>query len=460
MTLFARLRRGLICAFALGATPVLAEPAQPIAIVDVTVAPMTGPATLPGQTVIVRGGRIAAIGPVARVRVPRDAQRIDGRGRTLLPGLADMHMHMTVGTLDAKKPEEREAVLARAGEFLGMFLDAGVTTIRDMAGGPLTLMTREAVRSGRIEGPNMLLASPVLETRFTLPDMASYAHKVETPDQGRAEVRAALAAGYDFIKVYNQIDPPIYAAILDEARQRGIPVVGHVPFSVGLDGALAAGQKSIEHFRSYDFALDTRDTSNLPFKRYVGWLNTSDARMDSVARATAAAGVWNCPTLVTAQALRTDEQLKTYRPGPDADRAPAWLRPELQSLELLGAFSNEDRRITQSALAVQQQMIVKLAKAGAPLLIGTDTTALGIVPGWSVHDELKLFVEAGLTPYQALAAATVEPARFLGLSRETGTVEPGKRADLVLVEGDPLSRIEDARNVVGIVLNGRWRPRR
>jgi Amidohydrolase family len=180
--------------------------------------------------------------------------------------------------------------------------------------------------------------------------------------------------------------------------------------------------------------------------------------MREVARRTAAAHTWNCPTLVVARALRTDEQLKSYRPGPAAQRAPIWLQPQLEALVILNAFTNEDRRITQAALPRHLRMLELLQEAGAPLLTGTDTPAAGIVPGYSLHDELEMFVQAGLTPFEALQAATVEPARFLDREARSGTVEVGKSADLVLLRANPLADIENIRSLAGVVLRGRWHP--
>lgn len=426
-----------------------------LAFMDVAVADMADGRLQPGRTVIVRDRRIMAVGPTGEVPVPPDALRVAGAGCTLLPGLCDMHVHI-VPHAPGPGFDEAEA-FRRAGQYLLVFLANGVTTVRNMAGTPLHLALRGAVADGRIEGPRIFSCGPILETRFTFPEIAEFGTLVETAEQGRAAVRAQKAAGFDYIKVYNDIDVEIYDAIIETAREVGIPVVGHVAFQKGLDGALKARQDSIEHLRSYDFAADTRPT-DVPRARYEGWLHTTPQRIRELAQRTAEAGVWNAPTMVVERGIRTDAEMQApLEPLPGF--LPGWLRAELDGDGLEALFSSQQREALAKGRGARAEMVIALDRAGAGLLAGSDCPGCRLVPGRSLIRELELMVESGLSPWRALRTATTEAARFLGLDGE-GLVRPGARADLLLVEGDPLADIGALRRQVGVVANGRWLPAR
>jgi imidazolonepropionase-like amidohydrolase len=420
---------------------------------DVNVADMAEGRTVPNRTVLVRDRRITAVGPADEVEVPADALRVPSRGKTLLPGLCDMHVHIAP---HAAGPgfDEAEA-FRRAGQYLLVFLASGVTTVRNMAGTPLHLALREAVADGRIEGPRIFSCGPILETRFTFPEIAEFGTLVETAEQGRAAVRAQKAAGFDYIKVYNDIEAEIYDAIIETAREVGIPVVGHVAFQKGLDGALKARQDSIEHLRSYDCAADTRP-AGVPRARYEGWLYTTPQRIRELAERTAEAGVWNAPTMVVERGIRTDAEMQTpLEPLPGF--LPGWLSAELDGDGLETLFSSQQREALAKGRGARAEMVVALDKVGAGLLAGSDCPGCRLVPGRSLIRELELMVESGLSAWRALRTATTEAARFLGLNGE-GLIRSGARADLLLVEGDPLADISALRRQAGVVVNGRWLP--
>lgn len=422
----------------------------PTAFVGVRVLPMTGGPALEGQNVVVSDGRIAAVAPDAAV--PDGATVVEGRGRTLIPGLCDMHVHIVASGLSDGPPEEAEA-LARMRAYLFVFLSSGVTTVRNMAGTPLHLRLRREVAEGAVPGPRIFTAGPILETRFTWPGLAHIGRLVRSVEEARETVRANHRDGYDFIKVYNDIDADIYDAIVDEARAVGLRVIGHVAFAKGLEGALAAGQASIEHLRSYDFAADTRPDP--PGHRFEGWLHTDDARLDALAARSREAGVWNCPTLVTESGIGPGG---APRAPTGLDGLPAWLATMLAQSTLEGVFSEAQRRAIHGGAPARMRMVRALDRAGAGLLPGSDCPVYGLVPGRSLLRELELFVEAGLTPLRALESATVRSAEFLGIADETGTVGPGKRADLVLVEGNPAADIAALRRQAGTMAAGRWWP--
>jgi imidazolonepropionase-like amidohydrolase len=425
-----------------------------IAFVGVGVVDVEAGQTRDRQTVIVRDKYIQDLGPMDELQPPADAFQIDGRGKVLIPGLADMHVHITP---HAPSPgvDEDEA-LRRAREFLLVCLASGVTTIRNMAGTPLHLKLRDEVATSVTIGPRILSCGPVLETRFTFAELAEFGELVRTPEEGRAAVRSHKLAGFDFIKVYNDIDANIYDTIIDEARKIGIPVVGHVAFQKGLFGALEAKQDSIEHLRSYDFAVDTR-SGDIPRARFEGWLYATPQRISELAERTAEAGVWNAPTLVVERSLRTDEEMNEAR-QPIPEEVPDWLKRELEASDLEPLFTSTQREVLGAGRDARAAMVNALDDVRAGLLAGSDCPGCRLVPGRSLLRELELFVDAGLSPARALLTATTSAQQFLGC-RNAGRVAPGMRADLVLLDRDPLVDIKALHQQAGVVVAGHWLPK-
>ena len=418
------------------------------AFTGVTVLPMTGAPSLHEQTVLVREGRIAAIAPAASLPVPPDATVIDGHGKFLMPGLCDMHVHM-YGRRG--EPLSEAEMLKRSREYLYLFLCRGVTTVRNMAGIPLHLRMRAEVADGSTIGPRIFTAGPILETRFTHRLLLGIGEEVKSSAEARAMVLANHHDGYDFIKVYNDIDADVYDTIIATAREVGLQVIGHVAFAKGLDGALAAKQDSIEHLRSYDFAADTRPSP--PGKRFEGWLHTTPARMREMAERTATAGVWNVPTLVTESGIYPDDE---QTPAQDLSGLPDWFEQRMRADTMAGVFTNEQRRAIKDGAPMRQAFVAELDRAGAKVMAGTDTPVLQLVPGRSLLREIELFVEGGISNLRALQCATLLPAEFLGRQDRIGTVEVGKVADLLLLNADPLADIAALRRQAGVMAAGRW----
>ncbi len=427
------------------------------ALVHCTVLTMVGDETLADHTVVVRGRRIEAVGPSSAVPVPADAIRLDASGWTVMPGLCDMHVHLLPVDVGAEHgaPDE-ETAMRRAAQYLQRLLDSGVTMVRNMAGTPLHLRIREAVRAGRILGPRIYTAGPILETRFTFAGLAMFGQLVRSREEARAAVLEHERAGYDCIKVYNDLDAEIYDEIIATARERGMQVVGHVAFSKGLAGALAAKQDSIEHFRSYDFALDTRPEAGP--ERFVGWLHTTPARMRELAERTAEAGSWNVPTVVVETAIAhtsTEGNPSSSSDAGDA-AAPDWIDPTLDVAGVKNAFSPAQLQAIRFGMDGRLEMVNAFERAGARLLAGSDCPSCGLMPGRSLHKELSLFVEAGLSPMRALRTATVDAAQFLGLANELGTVQAGKLADLLVLRGNPAADLSQLSLQVGVIVDGTW----
>ena len=404
---------------------------------------------------VVRDGRVVAVGPVARVAVPRGARRIDGRGRWLIPGLADMHVHLHADDAIPDSVAPRE---------LGVMLANGVTTARLMIGTPEHFVLRRDLLAGRVMGPQLWVASPQLTGR-----PAENARVVTTADEARAAVREVSEAGYDFVKLTTFISRPVYDAVVDEAARRRIRVVGHVDPQVGIERALAAGQQ-VEHLDDYfeavlaDSVKERGPLSNYGVFRLASWPmldHMDDAKIARIAGATARSGVWSGPTLVvfnTAFAIGQTEAEARARPD-WALSPPAWRALYLRANTRY--WSDSARLVRTEArrrrfVEVRNRLVKAIVDSGGKILAGSDSPEWFMTYGFTLHRELAALVDAGLTPWQALLAATRHPAEFLGAETEWGTVAPGRRADLVLLAGDPRADIHNTSRIAGVSIGGRW----
>jgi imidazolonepropionase-like amidohydrolase len=426
---------------------VSATPPTSTAFVDVTVVPMDKQHLLLHQTVLIRGDRIVEIGPTGSIKLPRDCAVIDGRSRFLAPGLTDTHVHFF------------GYVRAGAGDIgvekaiLIMLLANGVTTAVVMEGTPAILSLRDDVLHGRVLGPRLYTTGPLIQK----PDSgAPLGRKTfTTPEEVRQEVIAEKRAGYDFVKVHGDLPAETYGALLETAHQQGIRVVGHVPNNLGIDAALNGGQVMITHAESY---LDS-------YFRLDRELPTDPAEIDGmvrdVAARTARAGVWVQPTLsvfrqINSQIADIDALLERpeMRYIPDS-AIPDW-RPS--NNPYLKRWTLADIPKMRAQYSLMQRLVRGLRDAGVPLLAGTDDMVPCQLPGFSMKDELEQLVGAGLTPFEALQAATSNAARFLGTTADSGTIAPGKMANLVLLNANPSDDVDNVFRQDGVLLRGHWFP--
>jgi imidazolonepropionase-like amidohydrolase len=449
---------GILIGLVLTIAPTPAMAQEVVAFTNVSVIPMDRERVLPGQTVLVRDGRIVAVGSAASVRVPTGARRVDGAGKFLIPGLADMHAHLLsdAAVPDSVAPDELRIMLAN-----------GVTTARLMIGTPEQFPLRARVASGEIPGPALYLASPQFAGRVYGDSAHFNGRAVATPEQARAAVREVADAGYDFIKLTVLISVPVYEAVIDEAAKRGIRVIGHVDPQVGLARALAAGQQ-IEHLNMYfeaalrDGAPMTASVSDYLIYRPANWESLDwldDARLDSLGRATAAAGVWSSPTLTFFKlAFAIGQPDSVIEARPDYAVLPDSLRRQMR--EGRDYFWNNPPSAERRAryIDARNRIVRAIHQAGGRILAGSDSPEFFLLYGWTLHRELESLVEAGLPPFAALEAATRNPAEWLGTLAESGTVEPGKRADLVLLDANPLEDIRNTQRIAGVMRAGRWYP--
>lgn len=435
-----------------------AQPAQPAltALVGADIVPLEGDAARRDFTVIVENGRIADLGPRDSLPVPDGARIIDARGRHLLPGLADMHVHIGFPALLHHGTPDAERLEQEAAEDLALYLANGVTTIRNMSGAPFHLELAAAIDEGRIDGPRLRNTSAILDGS---PPVWQFSPVITDEARARAVVHEIKAAGYEAIKVYNHLSAPVYRALCEEGRRVGLPVVGHVPFAVGIFGALDASQKSIEHFRGYDFDPGHPPGASAIPERFGTWLKLTDAQLARYAEATDEAGTWNCPTFVVVDAgVEVADRGLGAVPGTFGFIAPG-LRKAIVDGIRTPVFTAEVMRVLGRGKARQFDLLRRLHRGRNLLLVGTDCSVLNIVPGVSIHDELANFVAAGLTPGEALACCCRNPPRFYG-EDDWGAVERGFKADLVLLDADPLQDIAHTRRIAGVMAQGRWHDRK
>ncbi len=410
--------------------------AGPIAFVDVTVVPMDRERTLEHQTVIVRDGRVASVGPAASAQIPPDAQRIDGRGKFLMPGLAEMHGH----------------VPAQAGAFADatmlLFVANGVTTVRGMQGSPYHLALREAIERGETLGPAFYAAGPQLDAR-----------RAATPALAVAAVLEQKAAGFDLLKIQEGVSREAYDSIVATARRVSIPFGGHIPDDVGLWHALGSKQHTIDHLDNFMEAVDAADfpRQHLAQTGVGGSRADIDRRIAGAAAAARAAGVSVVPTQVLWQMLWVPEDSAALSRRPELRyMPPATLAAWYGTIRPGGRLRTDDER--RGWIEKRGKILRALSDAGVPILLGTDAPQLFSVPGFSIHREMASMVAAGMTPWQVLQSGTRNIAVHLGKLAESGTVEPGKRADLILLDANPLENVSNVQRRAGVMVRGRWLP--
>jgi imidazolonepropionase-like amidohydrolase len=395
----------------------LSEEAKPedVAFVGAGIIPMTaGAPLLPDQTVIVRGGRIDTIGPRAKTPVPAGVHRIDARGKFLFPGLTDVHVH----------------TLQTHADYL-LDLLYGVTTVREMDGFPWLLKIRAAARANRLLAPTTYVTGTILNGA----PMGWYAVVVKTPEQARSIVREQKAAGYDYIKVHNVMPLPLYDAIAQMAREEHIRLVGHIPHEVSVQHAIEAGQYTFEHFKG--FYLDRTLTMSPE-----DWLDEVKG-----------ADVWIAPTLTNRRGGMTVEETRAFAASPDAQLVSARARAGWPD-----ATKEHDADSSRTVWTLSQEIFRKLLPVTDRFIAGTDSGGgyPNSIRGFALHDELETMESLGMPVAEALRTATVNASIALGDPASFGSIEVGKRADLLLLDGNPLLTTRNLRNPSGVMARGIW----
>lgn len=428
-------------ALALAALPIQEEPrAVATAFVNVTVVPMDSERTLENQTVLVEDGRIVAVGAYSEVNVPPDTLVVSGGGNFLMPGLVDMHVHNW-----------------DVGEHL-LFLASGVTTVRNLFGSPFQLLWRKQIAKDERLGPTIVTAGPIVDGK---PATWPGSREVETAEEAAAAVAEQANAGYDFIKVYNSLGADVYDAILVAAEEYGLPVDGHVPVAVGIETVLAGPQRTLEHLDGFDALIEAADSPSAGARDFISrlsaWSHADPARFEEVARRTRDADAWICPTEVVYEKWLPAEEVEAELALPHT----RFVKPSTIAgwKSMAANIGPAHVSASRDGHGARLAFVKALQDAGAGLILGTDTGNPWVAAGFSLHDELDNFVEAGLTPYQALRAGTRSAAECLEQEHEFGSVAVGLRADLLLLATNPLEDVRAVRRPAGVMVRGRWLPR-
>ena len=413
---------------------------QLVAITHVTAIDVDKGTARPDLTVVLDGSRIAAIGPAATTPTPSTARIINARGRYLIPGLWDMHVHTVVPT---------------GRTLLGLYVANGVTGVRDMGGDFATIRRyRSEIAAGMLVGPRIVAAGPYLEGHGS-----PIAHiEVHTPEDARRAVDSLASLGVDFVKVHSGLPRESFFAAAREARARHLALAGHLSRNITVEEASDSGQRSLEHLLGFVNVCTPAESVAFaaidPLRRAV--FNTCTSRdQRSVYAHLARNGTWVTPTLAPAWEFAVLPKREV--PGDSLSR---FVSDSLRAF-VAGIFDPppalppDGDVLGRRLFAKRRQLVRALYDAGVPLLAGTDGPMRNVPPGFGLHEELTELTRSGLTPIAALRAATIEPARYLGATDSLGTIAVGKLADLVLLDADPRVNIDNARRISAVFTRGR-----
>jgi amidohydrolase family protein len=404
--------------------------------------PVRGALEQRDMTILIRGGRIVAVGPAESVPIPPGAFVHDASGRYVIPGLWDAHVHLSqVGP-----------------KAFPLFLANGITSVRDMGSDLAEVSRWKAARAAGALLPRIITPGPKLDGGSFLERLLGSSREkriLTSPADARRAVDELKAQGVDFIKVHNRLRPAVYDAIVAQCRIDHLPFAGHLPMAGPL-AAAAAGQRTIEHGRGMlicspdTWARIRSDPKAHADSEYCAPLEVQPALFPALVQA----GTWFTPTLVSwrGHAMVGDPALRGWLaalPGHSA----VWSALRSHWKDMAGPTPTAFER---QLLGQFGALAAAASRAGVPLLAGTDLGDPYVIPGFALHDELELMVAAGVTPLAAIQSATSEPARAFGLTETLGAVATGQAADLVLLDGDPLADIRNTRRIAAVVWNGHW----
>jgi len=445
-----------VIAFCLVLTPLSTAQHKPApALIVITHATVINPGTSSVQanrTIVITGDHITSVSDTAKFQSPKIARVIDATGQYLIPGLWDMHVHSAFGDWF---PGGRDIILP-------LFIANGVTGVRDMGGdAPVLLEWRKEIADGQTIGPRMIISGPMLDgylpnSKLRFPSSIA----ITTPASAVAAVDSLKAQGVDFIKVQSVISHDAYLAAAAEAHKQGLPIVGHVPDKVRIEEVVEAGQKSIEHLMGIFEGCSTEEGKFIKGEGNLKLLLTTQdqQRCDTLIQLLAQNQTWQVPTLAWQRGgTFLDQRDLKHQPldkyVPVYWRDVTWRR---FSDEMMPELLRDPLALRQQYFTRNLQMVGALHHAGVPFMAGTDAApGVYIMPGFSLHDELANFVEAGFTPMESLQTATSNPAKFLGMEVSFGSVETGKIADLVLLSANPLDDIRNTQKINVVIAHGR-----
>ena len=403
-----------------------AAAAQVTAFEHVNVLPMDREAVLRDQTVVIRDGRIAAMGPAAQVQAPTGAVLVDGRNKYLMPGMAEMHGHIPPPTAPA----------GLVDDVLFLYVANGITTVRGMLGHEGQLELRRKASSGEILSPTLYLAGPSFS-----------GNSIQSVEQAEQKVRQQKTEGWDLLKVHPGVKRDQYDAMARTAKEVKIPFAGHVPAEVGILHAMESGQQTIDHLDGYIEHLKG-ETRAIP-----------EEELTAIARRTREAGAWVVPTMVLWEILLGLHEPATVQGFPElkympADQVAQWSKA-LETRRAGAHFNTgQVRRIAEN----RKRLLLALHREGVKILFGTDSPQQFSVPGFSMHREAQFMVDAGMTPYEVLRSGTANVGEYYKDVDKLGLVAKGYRADLILLEANPLDELGNLARRTGVMVRGRWIP--
>jgi len=411
------------------------QPAAPFVVKNVNIVTMTTPnKIIKNATVLIKGNKISGINEA----IPTEATIIDGNGKWLIPGLIDMHVH-NLADIDfsSRYPTKASTIFIDTQDFMLQYIANGVTTTFELSARPAYFGQRNEIAKGKVIGPRIALAALIDGTDGS-------GNNALNPSDGRQTVRIAKAQGYEFIKVYSGLNIETYKAIIDEAGRQGMKVVGHIPnaFKGNIDEAFIPHFDMVAHAEEY--AKQTDNFTEQDARRFAKLAKKNET--------------WLTPTLITMQRIAEQgRSLDSIRKLPYFK----YVHPLMQSKWLTSNSYNkgsspERSEYFEKLIRFNKGLVKAFKEAGVPILAGTDSGTSGVVWGFSLHDEMELLAEAGLTNEEVLAAATSLPAMWLGIEDKIGTVEVGKYADLILLDANPLENIKNTRKISGVFVNGNW----
>ena len=423
-----------------------------LVIEHVTVINPLSSSVQPDTTVVVRGKQVIKVSPSATFKPLPQAGVINGRGKFLIPGLWDMHVHTAFGDWF---PGGQDVILP-------LFIANGITGVRDMGGDvPVLKRWRGQIETGKITGPHIIFSGPMLDGY--LPDGKHLRFPSSVPVMSPAEARAAVdslaSRGVDFIKVQSLLSVESYLAAADEANKRGLPIVGHVPDKVRITQVVAAGQKSVEHLMGIFEGCSSQEDKFISGQGSTQLLLTTNDphKCDELINLLARTQTWQVPTLAWQRGGTFLDQLD-WKHQPLDRYVPAYWRDVTWTRfknEMMPDLLKDPLSLRREYFAKNLEMVGRMHRAGVPFMAGTDTAAgIYVMPGFSLHDELANFVEAGFTPMEALQTATSNPAKFFG-KNDAGKIEAGSASDLVLLDANPLDDIRNTQKIEAVVANGK-----
>jgi len=422
-----------------------------VAIVNAILVDVRTARETPDTVIVIRGDRIEEVGSADKIVVPSQAVVVDAARKWVIPGLMDMHAH-------AGYPEEVP---------VNLYLAQGVTTIRSPGGNiSLLRLLREQIDSGKTIGPRLFFSGPLLDGNP--PVWPDDSFLVDTPERGQSAVNFLADQGVDFIKVYNNVSEPVLEKIIETARQRGLIVAGHIPRSMTMTRAVDLGMKSLEHIRvTGREMLPVEEANKIDFlplgqREPLLWekFDPASPRFSELIHHLVEKGIYLDPTLTIDEATFVLEPAE-QRDNPNNSVLPTeWIKFEESHQSPLYDVPEALKETARNGFKKRQQFIGMCSRAGVKIIAGTDGPGLGtLVPGYGLHHELQLLVESGLSADQALRAATLTAAEALGKEKELGSIDPGKLADMLIVEADPLADIRNASKIELVIKGGKqYRP--